>query len=204
MNRDINSSQKIEYDKITGALEGELTNEELELIGKGLKIAYHGATYLHYELRDKLNKEETLPKTKDEMDNLIKNDPDGDWIKLNPNEAQCHQYKKIEKIEEGESKLVDRENQLNTKYVNNLTGQEAVYNFETGELDLNPSIKGTYNYFTGRMPVSKDENGLKFNWNFEMTNASNGCINVNISDLTNGLVHVVCDLIPYYIGGNVR
>jgi len=63
-------------------------------------------------------------------------------------------------------------------------GREAVYDGDNGELITDPSLKGTYNYV----------NPAKPSWNpLSWPKAA-----------VKGAGHFTVDMVPYYIGGNVR
>ncbi len=69
----------------------------------------------------------------------------------------------------------------------NVDGREAVYDGDSGELVTDPEFMGTYNYVN---PAKPPKNKLNlYGWG---------------RFVCRGLGHFAFDMVPYYIGGNVR
>ncbi len=79
----------------------------------------------------------------------------------------------------------NRSGKQERKFVNE-DGREVVYDGETGRLYYDPRYLPTYNYYTPLAP--SDVKNVKSAWQF----------------VRNGVGHVVADVIPYKILGNVR
>jgi hypothetical protein len=156
---------------------------------------YTDATYWHFEGRDALNMDYSLPKTKSEMKNLIDSGNHA-WQLFGEGKDIYHQY-------DFEDSNYLNSNNRNAKYVNITTGQEAVYDsyYNNGNLISNKLInneqdldikanyinaKGTYNYITPIFPESK----LSLS-------------GVSVFFAT-GIGHYIVDVIPYEVGGNIR
>jgi hypothetical protein len=156
---------------------------------------YYAATW-HFEKREELNREGTLPQTTDEIEALIKAGDSG-WVLFGAGADTYHQY------DFEDTSYLNINSNRNAKYANQDTGHEAVYDgyYNKGKLisnslirqEQNPEIqvnyinaKPTYNYITPVFPESwlNPEDVIKF--------------------IGTGIGHYAVDVTPYELGGNVR